>query len=40
MGQIVQAINEHQSDGDDQEEEDEQPKEACCAYFHSEVYEL
>ncbi|KAB2600397.1 hypothetical protein D8674_010668 [Pyrus ussuriensis x Pyrus communis] len=37
VGQIVQAINEHQSDGDDQEEKEEQPKEALCAYFHSEV---
>ncbi|CAN6711669.1 unnamed protein product [Malus baccata var. baccata] len=34
VGQIVQALNEHQSDGDDQEEKEEQPKEACCAYFH------
>lgn len=39
LGQIVQALNEHQSGGDDQEEDEELPKEACCAYFH-EVLEL
>ncbi|KAB2614839.1 hypothetical protein D8674_021427 [Pyrus ussuriensis x Pyrus communis] len=32
-----ESINEHQSGGDDQEEKEEQPKEAFCAYFHSEL---
>ncbi|CAN6554677.1 unnamed protein product [Malus baccata var. baccata] len=39
LGQIVQALNEHQFGGDDQEEKEEQPKQTCCAYFH-EVLEL
>ncbi|KAB2625478.1 hypothetical protein D8674_017138 [Pyrus ussuriensis x Pyrus communis] len=38
--QIVQALNEQQSGGDYEKEKEEQPKEACCAYFYSEVLEF
>ncbi|RXH70635.1 hypothetical protein DVH24_013381 [Malus domestica] len=40
VDQIVQTLNEQQSGSDYQEEKEEQPKEACCAYFHSEVPEF